>query len=143
MRILTRCPRRVQYLLNFSSPILTRLVRKKKFGRHGWDYTVIFKYLLIKQACGLTYRDLEAATDIHNSTFVKARRIFATKQVFLKFFRHLVKVLIAQGYLTCEYVAIDGSFVKTYSRRKKEGSAWWGKTEAYGFKLHALVDVKT
>ena len=58
MRILTRCPRRVKYLLGFSSPFLTRLVRKKKFGRHGWDYTLIFKYLLIKQACNLTYRDL-------------------------------------------------------------------------------------
>lgn len=143
MRILTRCPTRVKYLLKFSSPFLTRLVRKKKFGRHGYDYTLVFKYLLIKQACSLTYRDLEEATDIHNSTFVKARRIFAQKQVFLKFFRHLVKTLVAKGLLTAEYVAVDGSFVETYSRRKEEGSAWWGKTEAHGFKLHALVDAKS
>lgn len=143
MRILTRCPRRVQYLLKFSSPFLSRLVRKKKFGKHGYDYTIVFKYLLIKQACNLTYRDLEEATGIHNSTFVKARRIFAQKQVFLKFFRHLVKMLIAQGYLTAEYVAVDGSFVETYSRRKEVGSAYWGKTEAHGFKLHALVDAKS
>jgi len=143
MRILTRCPKRVKYLLGFSSPFLTRLVRKKKFGRHGYDYTLIFKYLLIKQACNLTYRDLEETTGIHNSTFVKARTIFVQKQVFLKFFRHLVKTLVARGLLTAEYVAIDGSFVETYSKRKEEGSAYWGKTEAHGFKLHALVDAKS
>lgn len=143
MRILARCPKRVKYLLGFQSPFLTRLVRKKKFGHHGYDYTKIFKYLLIKQACNLTYRDLEEATGIHNSTFVKARRVFAQKQVFLKFFRHLVKTLVAQGVLTAEYVAIDGSFVETYSKRKEVGSAWWGKTEAHGFKLHALVDAAT
>ena len=140
MRILTRCPKRVKYLLGFSSPFLTRLVRKKKFGRHGYDYTLIFKYLLIKQACNLTYRDLAEATGIHNSTFVKVRAIFAQKQVFLKFFRHLVKTLIRRGLLTAEYVAVDGSFVRTYSKRKEDGSAYWGKTEAHGFKLHALVD---
>lgn len=143
MRILTRCPRRVQYLLKFSSPFLSRLVRKKKFGRHGHDYTLIFKYLLIKQACNLTYRDLQEATGIHNSTFVKARAMFAQKQVFLKFFRHLLKTLVKRGLLNAEYVAIDGSFVQTYSKRKEEGSAYWGKTEAHGFKLHALVDTKS
>lgn len=143
MRILARCPKRVKYLLKFSSPFLARLVRKKKFGRHGHDYTLVFKYLLIKQACSLTYRDLEEATGIHNSTFVKARRIFAKKQVFLKFFRHLVRLLIVKGLLSAEYVAIDGSFVETYSKRKEEGSAYWGKTEAYGFKLHALVDAQS
>lgn len=140
MRILTRCPKRVKYLLKFSSPFLTRLVRKKKFGRHGYDWTLIFKYFLVKQACSLTYRDLEEATGIHNSTFVKARRIFAQKQVFLKFFRHLVKTLVTRGLLSAEYLAIDGSFVETYSKRKENGSAYWGKTEAHGFKLHALVD---
>lgn len=143
MRILARCPKRVKYLLGFSSPFLTRLVRKKKFGRHGHDYIKIFKYLLIKQACNLTYRDLEQATGIHNSTFVKARRVFAQKQVFLKFFRHLVRVLVREGYLSAEYVAVDGSFVETYSKRKEVGSAYWGKTEAHGFKLHALVDTKS
>lgn len=140
MRILTRCPKRVKYLLGFSSPFLTRLVRKKKFGRHGYDYTLIFKYLLIKQACNLTYRDLEEATGIHNSTFVKVRATFAQKQVFLKFFRHLVRTLVERDLLTAEYVAVDGSFVQTYSKRKEDGSAYWGKTEAHGFKLHALVD---
>lgn len=140
MRILTRYPKRVKYLLGFSSPFLARLVRKKKFGRHGYDYTLVFKYLLIKQACNLTYRDLEEATGIHNSTFVKARRIFATKQVFLKFFRHLVGTLVKRGHLTAEYVAVDGSFVETYSKRKEVGSAYWGKSQAHGFKLHALVD---
>lgn len=140
MRILTRCPKRVKYLLGFSSPFLTRLVRKKKFGRHGYDYTLIFKYFLIKQACNLTYRDLEEATGIHNSTFVKTRKVFSQKQVFLKFFRHLVRLLVDRGHLTAEYVAVDGSFVETYSKRKEKGSAYWGKTEAHGFKLHALVD---
>ncbi len=143
MRILTRCPKRVKYLLRFSSPFLTRLVAKKKFGRHGYDYTLIFKYLLVKQACSLTYRDLEEATGIHNSTLVKARAVFAQKQVFLKFFRHLVKTLVERGLLTAEYVAVDGSFVETYSRRKEVGSAYWGKTCAHGFKLHALVDAQS
>ena len=143
MRILTRCPDRVKYILKFSSPFLKRLVRKKKFGRHGYDYQLIFKYLLIKQACNLTYRDLSATIGIHHSTLVKVRKVFAKKNVFAKFFRHLVKELIARGDISCEYVDIDGSFVETYSKRCEEGSAYWGKVEAHGFKLHALVDATT
>lgn len=140
MRILTRCPDRVKYILNFSSPFLKRLVVKKKFGRHGHDYQMIFKYLLIKQACCLTYRDLSSTTGIHHSTLVKVRKAFAKKDVFAKFFRHLVRELIVRGAVSCEYVAIDGSFVETYSKRCEEGSAYWGKCQAHGFKLHALVD---
>lgn len=140
MRILTHCPDRVKYILSFSSPALKRLVRKKKFGRHGWDYSQVFKYLLIKQACNLTYRDLEAASGIHYSTLAKARATFAKKGAFLKFFRYLVRQLISRGAIACEYVAVDGSFVETYSKRNEEGSAYWGKAEAHGFKLHALVD---
>lgn len=143
MRILTHCPDRVKYILKFSSPFLKRLVRKKKFGRHGHDYQLIFKYLLIKQACNLTYRDLEAATGINYSTLAKARQTFAKKQVFLRFFRHLVRTLVKEGFLSAEYIAIDGSFVQTYSKRKEQGSAYWGKTEAHGFKLHALVDAQS
>lgn len=140
MRILTHCPDRVKYILGFSSPALKRLVRKKKFGRHGWDYCQVFKYLLVKQACNLTYRDLEAATGIDYSTLAKARSTLAKKGVFPKFFRHLVAGLIDRGAIACEYVAIDGSFVQTYSKKAEEGAAYWGKAEAYGFKLHALVD---
>lgn len=143
MRILARCPERVKYILNFSSPFLKRLVRKKKFGRHGYDWAQVFKYLLVKQACNLTYRDLEAATGIHYSTLIKARQTFKEKGVFVKFFRHLVRELIERGAINCEYVAVDGSFVETYSGRCEEGSAWWGKTEAWGFKLHALVDAQS
>lgn len=38
---------------------------------------------------------------------------------------------------------MDGSFVQTYSKRAEKGSAYWGKAEAHGFKLHALVDANT
>lgn len=143
MRILTHCPERIHYLLSFSSPFLARLVRKKKFGRHGHSWQKLFKYLLVKQACNLTYRDLAKATGVDYSTLAKARQTFAKRGVFLKFFRHLVKTLIEHGVVSCEYVAIDGSFVRTYSKKYEAGSAWWGKTEAYGFKLHALVDTQS
>lgn len=143
MRILTHCPERIHYLLSFSSPFLRRLVRKRKFGRHGHDWQKLFKYLLIKQACNLTYRDLETSSGIDYSTLAKARQTFTKRGVFLKFFRHLVKELIVGGAISCEYVAIDGSFVETYSKKQEAGSAYWGKTEAHGFKLHALVDAAT
>lgn len=143
MHILTHCPKRVKYFLKFSSPFLSRLVRKKKFGRHGYDYTEIFKYLLIKQTCNLTYRDLEETTGIHNSTLVKVRKTFRDKQVYQKFFRHLVKELIKLGKLKAKYVALDGSFVETYSKKKEAGSSYWGKVEKEGFKLHVLVDATT
>lgn len=142
MRILTHRPERVQYLLRFSSSYLKRLLRKKKFGRHGYDWQLLFQYLLVKQACNLTYRDLEAATGIHASTFVKARQEFAKRDAFRKFFKYVVKHLIQTRMLPCESVAIDGSFVKTYSGKAEAGSAYWGKTEAHGFKLHALVDTE-
>jgi transposase len=140
MRILTHCPSRAQYILKFSSSFLRRLVRKKKHGRHGHDHTLVFKYLLVKQACSLTYRDLEEATGIDNSTFVKARKSFQERGVYLKFFKYLVGRLIELGYLQAESVAVDGSFVQTYSKRSEDGSAYWGKTGEHGYKLHALVD---
>jgi transposase len=143
MRILTHCPARAQYILKFSSPFLRRIVRKKKFGRHGHDHGLIFKYLLVKQACSLTYRDLEEATGIDNSTFVKVRKNFQERGVYLKVFRYLVRKLVKLGQLKAEYVAIDGSFVQTYSKRAEIGSAYWGKTKEHGFKLHALVDATT
>ncbi|MCL5411572.1 MAG: hypothetical protein M1150_02435 [Patescibacteria group bacterium] len=81
MRILAHCPKRIQYLLSFSSPFLKRIVRKKKHGRHGHDHCLIFTYFLIKQATNLTYRDLEEITGIDNSTFVKARKKFKERKV--------------------------------------------------------------
>jgi len=43
-----------------------------------------------------------------------------------------------------EKVAIDSSFVKSYSQREEEGTCGFnGHKKAYGFKLHALIDVTT
>jgi len=56
----------------------------------------------------------------------------------------LVKIAVRKGLIKGEKVAIDSSFVKSYSQREEEGTCGFnGHKKAYGFKLHALIDVTT
>ena len=57
---------------------------------------------------------------------------------------NLVKAAYRQGLIKGKKVALDSSFVKTYSGREELGSGGYsGHKLAFVFKLHALVDAET
>src|SRR5258706_14734361 len=56
----------------------------------------------------------------------------------------LVKEAYKQGLIKGKYVAMDSSFVHTFSKHGEVGSEGWNEfKEAFGFKLHLLIDCET
>ena len=65
---------------------------------------------------------------------------FLQQHVYEKYFVHLVKTAYKEGLIAGKYVAMDSSFVKTFSHKQELGSESWNEfKKGYGFKLHILV----
>ncbi len=142
MFTVAQVPKRAQYLLEFSSPILERFFTKAGPGRKGYG-VALFQGLLVRQRLGWTYLELEEQTGIDETTFIKAEQRFTRQKLFVKIFRHLVQQLLKTGRIPAVTLAADGSFVETYSKHAEAGSAWSGHKEKHGYKLHAVVDTET
>ena len=142
-------PKKVQYLLSFSFPQIKALCEKteaEKFvgGRLGYDKEFLFLLLLIKKVTNWSYRAVSEMGNVSHSTLVRTNEFFLQKKVYEKFFIHLVKQAFKKGLIKGEYVAMDSSFVHTFSKAGELGSEGWnGFKEAYGFKLHLLIDAQT
>ena len=81
---------------------------------------------------------------VSHSTLVRANGKFLKKGIYQKIFVNLVRLAYKKGFIRDKYVAMDSSFVHTFSKRGELGSEGWnGFKEAYGFKLHLLVDCET
>lgn len=79
-----------------------------------------------------------------HTTLVRANDKFSEAKLYNKFLLHLVKLAYKQGLISGQKVALDSSFVKTYSGKQEIGSGSWnGHKESYGFKLHALIDAES
>lgn len=66
------------------------------------------------------------------------------RDVYQKFFVSLVRKAVKIGLITGEKVAMDSTFVPTFSRHEETGSGGWnGYKEKFGFKAHVLLDAKT
>jgi len=77
-------------------------------------------------------------------TFIRRDQDFLTHQVYQQFFQYLLKQAVAPSLIRGIMVALDSSFVPTYSSKFEIGSEGWnGFKQAFGFKLHALVDAET
>jgi transposase len=146
MELVPKLPKKVQYLMEFSLPIIETLLPRKPFvgGRIGYSKEQLFGWLLVKKVTNWGYRTIGEMAAYSHSTLVRANQRFIRKGVYQKVLTHLVKVAYRQGLITGKKVAIDSSFVKTFSRKEEVGSDCWnGHKEAYGFKLHALIDAET
>lgn len=149
INIVPRFPTKVQHLLNFSFPYIKRLCRKnfqEEFvgGRPGYDKEVLFALLLIKKTTNWSYRTISEMGGVSHSTLVRANSFFLKKKVYEKFFIHLVRVAHKRRLIKGKVVALDSSFVHTFSKRGELGSEGWNEfKEAYGFKLHLLIDAET
>lgn len=143
MKRIPKLFKKLQFLEDIEIHWVNVLGKRHRVGRIGYGKSELFVYLILQQLSGCSDRDLEEVSGINHSTFVKARKRFFEQGIYEKFFVHLVRLGIGEGVIKAEKIAMDSSFVETYSKAKEKGSAFWKKYEkkkGYGFKLHALID---
>lgn len=149
MKFVPKFPKKVQYLLNFSFPVIRRLCRKtpqEAFvgGRKGYDKELLFVLLLIKKTTNWSFRTVAEMGGISHSTLVRANDFFLKRHIYEKVFTHMVSTAAKKQMIKGKFVALDSSFVHTFSKRGELGSEGWNEfKEAYGFKLHLLIDCET
>lgn len=146
MKNLPRFPKKVKLLLELKYPLIEKLYPRKGFigGRIGYAKSRIFKWLLVKKVTNWSYRMITELSGISHATFVRRNQQFLAHQVYQQVFHHLVRRAVTQGLIRGIKVALDSSFVPTYSTKQEIGSEGWnGFKDAFGFKLHALIDAET
>ena len=149
MKFVPKFPKKVQYLLSFSFPYIKKLCRKTPKevfvgGRPGYDRELLFALLLIKKTTNWSYRMVSEMGEVSHSTLVRANDFFMKRRIYERVFNQLVRQALKQGLIKGKYVAMDSSFVHTFSKRGELGSENWNEfKKGYGFKLHALVDAET
>ncbi len=149
MTFVPKLPHKVQYLFSFPFSFISKLCEKSltdKFigGRPGYDKEFLFSLLLMKRVTNWSFRTVAEMGGISHSTLVRTNTYFLVHHVYEKFFLFLVKKAYQKGLIKGRFVAMDSSFVHTFSGKQEEGSEGWnGFKEAYGFKLHLLIDCET
>lgn len=146
MYLIPKFPKKVQFLLNLNFPLIDQLVPRKPFvgGRIGFAKQELFVWLLIKKTLGWDYRTIAEIAGMAHTTLIRANDKFSKHKVYNKFLIYLVKQAYKQGLITGKKVALDSSFIKTFSGKQELGSGGWnGYKESFGFKLHALIDAST
>ena len=142
-------PEKVKYLLQFSFPLVKKLCEKttaEKFagGRKGFDKETLFGGLLIKKVTNWDYRTIASKAGVSHPTLIRANDLFLRKHLYEKVMISLVKQAYKQGLIKGKYVAMDSSFVHTFSKKGDLGSEGWNEfKEGFGYKLHLLIDAQT
>ncbi len=149
MKLVPKLPGKVQYLSNFSFPLVNKLCKKslsEQFvgGRPGYDKETLFGWLLVKKVMNWGYETIASMAGVSHPTLIRANKYFLERGIYQKVFVALVKKAYQKGLIIGKYVAMDSSFVKTFSKKEELGSEGWNDfKDAYGFKLHLLVDCET
>ncbi len=146
MKVIEHLPKKVKFIMELQFPLINQLFPRKVFigGRIGYSKEVIFRWLVVKKVTNWDYRSIAQISNISHPTLVRRNQQFERRNIYQKFFLHLVKKAVALRLITGEKVAIDSSFVKTYSSKEEAGSLGFnGHKKSFGFKLHALIDVAT
>lgn len=149
MLLVSKLPQKVQFVADSSFPLIKELCRKtlsEQFvgGRPSYDKEVLFGWLLVKKVTNWSYRDIASMAGVSHPTLIRANDLFLRKHVYEKILVSLVKQAYKKGLIQGTYVAMDSSFVHTFSNHGETGSEGWNEfKEGYGFKLHLLVDAET
>jgi hypothetical protein len=149
MLLVPKLPEKVQFVLNCSFPLVKQLLQKtltEQFvgGRPGYDKEVLFGWLLVKKVTNWDYRTIASMAGVSHPTLMRANTLFLKKRIYERVFVALVKRAYREGLIKGKYVAMDSSFVHTFSSRGELGSEGWNTfKEGYGFKLHLLIDCET
>lgn len=143
---LNNLPKKVKSFMQINLPIINKLYTREPFigGRIGYSPDFVFKWLLVKKITNWDYRTAGEAAHLSASTLVRFNQRFERKNIYEKFFQYLVKQAVKTGLISGEKVAMDSSFVKTYSHKEELGSLGYnGYKKGFGFKLHCLIDVES
>lgn len=149
MKLVPKLPGKVQYLSNFSCPLIKKLCQKslsEQFvgGRPGYDKETLFGWLLVKKVMHWGYEAIASMAGVSHPTLIRANKYFLERGIYQKVFVDLVKKAYRKGLIKGKYVAMDSSFVKTFSKKEELGSEGWNDfKDSFGFKLHLLVDCET
>lgn len=149
MILVPQMPQKVQYLCNFSFPMVKDLCEKthiEKFvgGRPGYDKEFLFGWLLVKKVTNWDYRTIASMAGVSHPTLIRANDFFFKNHIYEKVIASLVKEAYKKRLINGHYVAMDSSFVHTFSKRGEQGSEGWNEfKQGFGFKLHLLIDTET
>lgn len=99
---------------------------------------------MIKKVTNWDYRTIASMAGVSHPTLIRANDQFLKKNVYEKVMIDFVKQAYKKGLIQGKYVAMDSSFVHTFSKKGELGSEGWNEhKEGYGFKLHLLIDAET
>lgn len=146
MKLVPKLPKKVQYLMEFSCPMVNQLFVRKPFigGRIGYPKDEIFGWLLVKKVTNWGYRTIAEMAGYSHSTLVRGNQVFVRRKIYERLLRKLVSLAYRNGLIRGKKVALDASFVATFSKKQETGSAGWNEfKEGFGFKLHVLIDAET
>lgn len=149
MILVPKLPKKVQFVLNFSFPLVQKLCQKTRAeqfvgGRPSYNKEMLFCWLLVKKVTNWDYRTIASMAGVSHPTLLRANTLFLRKGIYERIFVHLVKRAYRQGLIQGKFVAMDSSFVHTFSKHGEMGSEGWnGFKEGFGFKLHLLIDAET
>ena len=144
MILVPKLPHKVQFVLNFSFPEIKRLCKKTKIekfigGRNGYDKEKLFGWLLVKKVTNWDYRTIASMAGVSHPTLIRANNFFLKRNIYKKIFINLIRKAYAKGLIKGKYVAMDSSFIKTFSKKEEFGCEGWnGFKDGFGFKLHIL-----
>ena len=149
MIITPKLPTKVQYLLNFSFPLVNQLCQRtnvERFvgGRLGYDKQMLFTWLLVKKITNWDFRTIASMAGVSHPTLIRANNLFLKKGVYEGVLKNLVKTAYRERLIDGKYIAVDSSFVHTFSKSGELGSEGWNEfKQGFGFKLHLLLDTES
>lgn len=131
MTLVPQMPQKVQYLLHFSFPLVKTLCQKTASevfvgGRPGYEKETLFGWLLVKKVTNWDYRTIASMAGVSHPTLIRANDLFLKKHLYEKVMVSLVKQAYKQELIKGKYVAMDSSFVHTFSKRGEVGSEGQG-----------------
>lgn len=149
INITPNLPEKVQFLRGFSFPLIKELCKKtstEEFvgGRPGYGKEILFFWLIVKRITNWDYRTISSMAGMSHPTLIRANNLFIQKGIYQKVFVYLVRLAYKEGLIKGKFVAMDSSFVPTFSGKQELGSEGYnGYKKAFGFKLHLLIDAES
>ena len=149
MLLVPKLPEKVQFLLGYSFPQVQKLCKKtlaQHFvgGRPGYDKEMLFGWLLVKKVTNWSYRDIASMAGVSHPTLLRANNLFLKKGIYERVLRTILNKAYRKQLIKGSSVAMDSSFVHTFSKHGEFGSEGWNEyKKGYGFKLHLLIDCET
>lgn len=120
MQDIYQLPKKVKFIMELQLGIIDQFYPRKGFigGRIGYAKEEVFKWLLIKKLTNWGYRTIAELAHLSAQTLCRRDEQFRVRGIYEKFFQYLVKQAVKTGLIKGKKVALDGSFVATYSGKE-------------------------